>query len=160
VPTLFPIWWSGVELAHQFIANRRLSWKDSWFAILSLTVLACLKPLFLIHPLSGRDSQLVDIRLVENLFVFGLGIISVALIAQNWIFLSRKWNRNSVRTLGSSSYALYLIHFPILMFVSVHGGGVLGLLAVLPVSLTIAICLETVFHRKISGFLKRKLVLA
>lgn len=95
-------WWFGVLLADTF--TKRISFSFRWVALLSV--------LLLILPLLNFNNAIQDIL---------WGLAFSGFIAACFVLQTRGWNLRllkRLKPLGDMSFTLYVIHFPILVFLS------------------------------------------
>jgi len=153
IPALFPIWWAGAELAIQYTKKGKLSFAESWFAIGILAAMGLTRPV-LIHFGAGHG---VDFKLIVQFPVYAAIVVVLAVIGQRWVLKTYSGSIKIIRTLGSSSYAFYLIPAPILTLLRAHGANpAVLLLTAFPLSLGLAILLENGLHRNLTKLFRRK----
>lgn len=111
----YVIWWSGVELAKEYLSTRRLTWKRQLFSIISVSIItlgwfyiAWTKlPFFLTSSVSHPILELRHFLTAVLILVFGLSWYKFGGIAF-WQLMG--WGR----LFAPISYALYIFHLPIL----------------------------------------------
>ncbi|MCE2894497.1 MAG: acyltransferase [Flammeovirgaceae bacterium] len=143
ISTLFICWWFGVFLADVRAGRIQISSKGIFLGLLSLFVAPFI-----------QNAIVYDFMI--SAFFVGLVAFLFTLSEENWLIKAI----NRFNGIGKFSYTLYIIHFPILVFMSgwlihtsgflpIHSGFILiGLALVLVLSYVVSLIVEKPFFRK------------
>lgn len=159
----FPIWWSGVELAREYVTRGKISWKgqSSQILLLAATVLAWYA-VFMDVPFGKAANTPLSIDQFPNLefrqLLTGLCLLLavMALSGEKTMRLMRRLTH--FRKLGSVSYGVFVMHYPLLTLLPLfapQGYVVLPfLLGILPMVIGIAYLLECRLQPWVNGFMR------
>lgn len=125
----FFIWWTGVELAKEYVRGGRITWRGQWASLVLLGALVALWAIpaarvgFRAPPLSGAEDLTMQFRHMAAAWV----ILAVGL---GWYWIGFPLFRmilGPLRWVAPISYSLYLLHEPVIRsghyFAEVHNVG-------------------------------------
>lgn len=155
----FVLWWTGVELAREYRATGRVSWRGQWFPLASVVVLSAL---WLMKVKAARAVGITSAYAHPGLecrhFLTTLVILVIGLawysIGGKGFSLLLGWGRH----LAPISYAIYICHVPVIvlsMALHLTGSPLLDFLWVLPLTLGVSYVLERKLQPLINTWSKR-----
>ncbi len=159
IAAYFMMWWSGIELANEYLETGKITWRRQAFSILVLLLNAVLWAIvsYLSYRATGKvmRSDYPYIQLQHQLTVL---LILVAAIG--WYKL-RFWGFEATigvfRHLSPVSYVLYIVHLPLIVYagtIALTGSAWLDMLWLFPLIFGIAWLIEVPLQRQINRWIK------
>jgi peptidoglycan/LPS O-acetylase OafA/YrhL len=114
----FFLWWMGVEMAREFLATNKITLNGQRSSIALLSILICVWaiPCVILKLHGGRLYTLHD-PLLELRHFLSVLIIEVAGITWYRLgFVGFRWTFGWFTTLAPISYALYIMHVPVVIY--------------------------------------------
>lgn len=162
---LFPVWWFGVEMAREYLATKSITLRGQlpillllliplgYFSMINIQWLAVGKRLsFITYPF-------VDLRY----FISAIGLFCIALIWKRFNFFGYSWTLRPFLVIGSFSYALYVLHYPIILNFRIISGSnwfyqdlIFRTLLAFGVSILVERCMQVWINRKTASWFKTR----
>ena len=161
----FVSWWSGAELARQYMNEGRITWRGQRFSLGALGCAAILSVLLMIPALRAHQSlSFIDIPVLFCRHLFSaFALVSVGIAWYKRQFVGFNCLIGPFAVFAPISYAIYAIHAPIIEAIASMSPGkqVAGkLLIIVILVLTLGYILEVLLQPRINRwsnrFLKRK----
>jgi peptidoglycan/LPS O-acetylase OafA/YrhL len=156
----FVSWWSGAELARQYMNQGRITWRGQRFSLAALAGAAILSTLLVIPALRAHQPlSFIDIPLLFCRHLFSaLVLISVGIIWYKRQFVGFNWLIGPFAVFAPISYAIYAIHAPIIEAVASvdpawHVAGKLAIIVI--IVLTMGYMLEVVLQPRVNRWTNR-----
>lgn len=112
----FILWWAGLEVAREYLETKKVTWKGQWFSYLGIGLLTVAWgiPAYLHYRTHGL-TQLEEHPILE--FRHFSSIFFVLIAGMLWYksgFAGYRWTLKVFARLAPISYALYIVHLPII----------------------------------------------
>jgi peptidoglycan/LPS O-acetylase OafA/YrhL len=146
----FLIWWSGVELAREYLKNKLITFYGQRILLISLTLM-CMLLLLQVLIYRGRIGVGIHPFLEFRHFFADVIIILVGIFWQNISFLGFQYTIGWLSILAPISYGIYIIHYPIMVSFNLFGKGILSFVVSLSLTLIIAYIFEVRIQSGING---------
>jgi peptidoglycan/LPS O-acetylase OafA/YrhL len=153
VASYLVLWWFGVELAREYLNHGNVTFKNQWFGVASILVLTALWSLPVTpgwdetHIINWYEHPGLTFRhflSVALLIVVGWAWYKIGLVGFDRLFGIFRW-------VAPVSYALYVVHFPLLLIFAHFGGsGALAFLYIAPSILLFSWILEQPLQSRIN----------
>ena len=112
----FVIWWTGVEFAREFLDTGNVTLKRQGIMLALLAVPAAWYGLLVVEAVgAGRKILFIKFPFVDFRYFLMSGVfIALVFVWKQWRFQGYRQTFGRFERLGSISFALYLVHYPIL----------------------------------------------
>lgn len=114
----FMMWWSGVELAREYVDTKKVTWKGQAFsiAVLALNVGLWAVVAYLQYRSTGRmeRAEYPFVQVQHQFTVLLMVIGAIAWYKLRWVGF--EWTVGFFRHLSPVSYVLYIIHLPLILY--------------------------------------------
>ena len=151
----FSLWWAGLELALEFMRDRRISFRGQRFSLWLLIACAAIWAIPVVRAWSLQMPLVPGREPFLQLRHFGAGIVFLVLA----ILASRTplVPQGLIRLFSLAapwSYGLYASHQPVIDLVqAMHLGAPLALVVTVCLAFLVAYVLEIVIHPRVAGWL-------
>jgi peptidoglycan/LPS O-acetylase OafA/YrhL len=153
VVAYFILWWAGLELCRAYVERGRVDWIGVRTPVCVLSIMAAASAI----PVLTADRATLDFGLFPLLIVrhFLMAVFIVAaLVAWSKLgFRGYRWTLRPFRLVAPISYAVYVLHYPILVDWGLHGATNAMLLFVcVPVLLVLSWLVEVRWQPKVDAW--------
>jgi len=160
---LFPVWWLGVEMAKEYLETSTITFRrQATYIYLLLTPAFWMLIVNILWYRSGREMFFITYPFLDlRYFISTIGLFIIAMIWKNNNFIGYHSLRTPFVFTGSFSYTLYLIHFPIICFLTLLPGKNLfwdDLLLKIVISFVLSYVIEKFFQEWINKKTRQFLV--
>lgn len=155
----FMLWWSGVELAREYVDTGKVTWRRQAFSIsmLALNSLLWIFMAYLSYRESGRFVRLEfpNVQVQHQVTVLCMVVGAILWYKLRWIGF--KWTIGPFKLLSPISYVIYILHLPIVLwadYINLTGSVWLDILWVWPLIFGISWVIEVPVQRWINRVVK------
>ncbi|MEM6272046.1 MAG: acyltransferase [Bacteroidota bacterium] len=155
----FILWWAGREVAQEYLESGRVTAKRQIFSFIATGTLTVAWgiPAYLAWRSVGTEhlelSPFIEFRHFSSVFV----VLILGLVWYQLGFPGYRWTLRPFRWLAPVSYALYIIHLPIIAFAiyrPIFGNVWLDFLWVAPLILVLSWLIEQLLQKRINQVLR------
>jgi peptidoglycan/LPS O-acetylase OafA/YrhL len=156
----FVSWWSGAELARQYMNEGRITWRGQRFSLAALGCAAVLSVVLVVPALRAHQSlSFIDIPLLFCRHLFSaFALISIGIVWYKRQFVGFNWLIGPFAVFAPISYGIYAVHAPIIEAVASVGAGknIAGKIAIIVILvLTLGYMLEVLLQPRINRWSNR-----
>jgi peptidoglycan/LPS O-acetylase OafA/YrhL len=159
IAAYFMMWWSGVELAREYLEKGRITFRQQAFSIgvLALNSALWLAYAYLQYRKTGQFNR-AEFPFVQFQHQFTVLLMVVGGIAWHKLrFVGFKWTIGIFSVLSPISYAMYILHLPLILYadhLNLTGSVWLDMLWVFPLIFGLAWLIEVPFQRAINRWIR------
>lgn len=151
----FSLWWAGLELALEFLRERKISFRGQQFSMFLLLACAAIWAIPVVRALSLQMPLVLGREPFLQLRHFGAGIVFLilAIVASRVTIVPNGVIRLFSRA-APWSYGLYASHQPVIDLVrAMHLGAPLAMVVTVCLAFLVAYLLEIVIHPRVAAWL-------
>lgn len=159
IAAYFMMWWSGVELAREYLDTGKITFKRQAFSIVVLMLSVGLWAVvsYLDYRVTHKfmRSDYPYIQLQHQITVLLILIAGIAWYKLR--FLGFDWTIGIFKYLSPVSYAMYILHLPLIVYagtIALTGSAWLDMLWLFPLIYGISWLIEVPLQRKINGWIR------
>ena len=160
---LFPVWWFGVEMAREYLETKSITLRGQMPFLLLLLIPLCYYLIINIQWLaSGKKLSFITYPFVDlRYFISCIGLFCIAIVWKKFNFFGYFWTLRPFLVIGSFSYALYVLHYPIILNLRIIPGNawfyqdlILRVLLAFGISIFVERVMQSWLNRKTSNWFK------